>query len=106
MAFSGFHVVFGYAGGKGAVEDIPLLSRVVSSETMDTAATTTITAPSTDVGLGDPVAVIRAAADSWFSVGPAPGDPSSASTTRDLVLVGERLERFVKPGDKVRWAAA
>lgn len=106
MAFSGFHVVFGYAGGKGARAEIALLSRAISSETMASAATTTASAPPVDTGNGEPVVVLRASADSWFSIGSAPGDPSSSSTTRDLILAGERLERFVKPGDKVRWAAA
>lgn len=108
MAFSGFHVVFGYAsgsmGGDGRDTDAGLFSGMTASETMATANTTTITAPKASRGGARPMAALYASAESWYTVGPSPADPANSANTRDLVMAGERREIYVNPGDKIRWA--
>lgn len=110
MAFSGFHVVFGYAsgsmGGNGRDTDAGLLSDVTSAQTMAAAATSTAAAPDKSRGGARPMAVLYASADSWYTVGATPADPTGASSPRDMVMAGERREIFVDPGDKIRWALA
>lgn len=110
MAFSGFHVAFGYASGSmgGAARDTDagLLSDITSAETMSVAGTSTITAPDKSRGGARPMAVLYASSDSWYTVGSSPADPTSTSAPRDMVMAGERREIFVDPGDKVRWALA
>jgi len=106
MAFSGFHVVFGYVGGSGREDQVDLFAQAVSSETLTSAGTTTIRAPGPKNGYGDPVAVIRSSVDAWISIGPSPADPALTTTTRELVPAGVRVDRFVDPGDYIRWAAA
>lgn len=110
MAFSGFHVVFGYVSGSfgGAARDTDagLFSAPTAAETMAASGTTTITAPKQSRGGARPAATLYASADSWYTVGSTPADPSVATNARDLVKAGERREIYVNTGDKIRWVAA
>lgn len=106
MAFTGFHIVFGYAANSTSKGPAALIESFVSAETMASAGTSTAVAPAISSGHGRPVAILRASADSFYTVGPTPADPSNASSPRDLITAGERLELFVRPGDKIRWSLA
>lgn len=108
MAFAGVHVVFGYAGGRGVIEGIrknspQSLLRMVSSETLATAGTTTITAPAKDSLQGEPIARVTASADSYIAFAAA---PNASTGTRDFLPAGETRDYVVFAGDKAAWIAA
>jgi hypothetical protein len=106
MAFSGLHVVCGYAGGPhpAGLLQMPAFARPVWSETLAAAATTTNVAPVIDANAGPPLFRITVSADSWVSVGPA---PNASSGTRFLATAaGGDCDVFVTPGDKLAWILA
>lgn len=106
MAFAGLHVVCAYAGSATAQQKVaPTLGRPIWSETMASAATTTNTAPASDGanGLGDPIFHIRAAADSYAAIGPA---PNASTGARVFVPAGEFVTVYAKMDDKLAWIAA
>ncbi|PDS67870.1 hypothetical protein, partial [Rhizobium phaseoli] len=83
MAFSGLHVVCGYAGSLFARDKSQaILGKIAWSEAPATGVTSTNIAPVENAGSGQAMFRIRAAADSWVSVGPA---PNATSGNRFLV---------------------
>lgn len=107
MAFTGAHVVFGYAGSRGVrvVGDTSpqSLFRMVSSETLASAGTTTITAPVVSSSLGEPIARVSVAADSFVAFG---ATPNASTGTRDFIPAGETRDYVVSAGEKMAWVTA
>lgn len=104
MAFSGLHVISAYAGA-GYMRDRSqtVLGKIQWSESPATGVTSTNVAPGFDGQRGQPIFRIRAAADSWVSIGAA---PNATSGTRFLVPTGVDYDVYVAPGDKLQWIAA
>lgn len=109
MAFAGVNIGFGYVSQSfgDAIGDVihpyPLLSYNVTNP-----ATTTLGCPAPPSGeKGITIATIYAAADTWISVGPTPADPA-ADGAFGRILCKATTYQFVlvRPGDKVRCAAA
>jgi hypothetical protein len=105
MALSGLHVTAGYAGpsyrrDKGVNS---LLGRIVSSETLATAGTTTLVAPLDSEAMGLPIFRIQASADSWIAIGKA---PNASTGPRTLIRANEEYDVYVEPGDKLAWIGA
>lgn len=106
MAFSGLHVACGYAGATSLRESgLSLLGKVVWAQTMVSAGATTNSAPAVSDAAGQPIFTVRASADSFVAIGPAP-DASQANGPRIFVPAGERVEFYAQPGDKLAWVAA
>ncbi len=104
MAFSGLHVVCGFAGSfVHRDKSQPILGKIAWSEAPSTGVTTTNVAPANSDPNGQPLFRIRAAADSWVSVGKA---PNATTGTRFLVPANEDVDVFAEPGDKLQWVAA
>lgn len=104
MAFSGLHVVCGFAGSQFARDKSQaILGKTAWSEAPSTGVTTTNAAPDANDGSGQPILRIRAAADSWVSVG---GAPNATSGVRFLVPANTDYDVYAQPGDKLQWVAA
>lgn len=104
MAFSGLHVVCGFAGSLFARDKSQaILGKIAWSEAPATGVTTTNAAPDANDGAGQPLFRIRAAADSYVSIGPS---PNSAANPRFLAAAGTDYDIYVQPGDKLQWVAA
>lgn len=106
MAFTGIHVSAGYVGplyNRSKTSHAALISRVVSSEHMTGAGTTTLVAPEHSESMGAPVFRIQASADSWVAIGAA---PNASTGPRTLCRGGEDYDIFVEPGDRLAWVAA
>lgn len=105
MAFSGMHIVFGYAGSNTNRNTGAELLTPVASENLTSAGTTTKAAPPASGALGQPMVQLRAAADSWASIGPNP-NAANDTVVRVLVPAGQPVEVYCNPGDRVAWASA
>lgn len=104
MAFSGLHVVCGYPGSLFARDKSQaILGKVVWSEAPSTGVTSTNVAPGESAGSGQALFRIRAAADSWVSVGSA---PDATAGKRFLVPAATDYDVYAEPGDKFQWIAA
>lgn len=107
MAFAGVHVAFGYAGSRGVKTigevSTQALFRIVSSETVTAAGTSTAVAPVASSSLGEPIARVTAAADSFVAFGAA---PNASTGVRDIIPAGETRDYVVNVGDKMAWVAA
>jgi len=104
MAFSGVHVVCGYAGSLFARDKSQaILGKIAWSEAPATGVTSTNAAPAENAGSGQAMFRIRAAADSWVSVGPT---PNATSGTRFLVPASTDYDVYAEPNDKFQWIAA
>lgn len=108
MAFAGISVEFGYAGARGVKTGVDgrsaqSLFRLVSSENVTTAGTTTATAPSVTEFGGEPIARIYALSDSWVAFGTT---PNASANPRAFIPAGETRDYVVKAGEKVAWVAA
>ncbi|AIC27069.1 hypothetical protein IE4771_CH01952 [Rhizobium etli bv. mimosae str. IE4771] len=104
MAFSGLHVVCGYAGSQSQrYTSQAVFGKIAWSESPATGVTSTNVAPVSSDIAGDPIFRINAAADSWVSVGPT---PNATSGTRFLVRAGADYDVYVEPGAKLQWIAA
>ncbi|MGO7319355.1 hypothetical protein ACCS95_06865 [Rhizobium ruizarguesonis] len=103
MALSGLHVVAGYSGSYLRHRTQALLARPVWSEAPASGVTTANSAPADLDNYGQPLFRIRAAADSFVSVGKV---PNATSGTRFLVPAGSDYDLFVEFGDKLQWIAA
>ncbi|MBY5553707.1 hypothetical protein J0664_06150 [Rhizobium leguminosarum] len=104
MAFSGLHVVCGYPGSLFARDKSQaILGKISWSEAPATGVTSTNFAPGENAGSGQSMFRIRAAADSWVSVGPT---PNATSGTRFLVPAGTDYDLYAEPNDKFQWIAA
>ncbi|MBB2818978.1 UNVERIFIED_ORG: hypothetical protein GGD59_002223 [Rhizobium esperanzae] len=104
MAFSGLHVVCGYPGSLFARDKSQaILGKIAWSEAPATGVTSTNAAPGESAGSGQAIFRIRAAADSWVSVGPA---PNATSGNRFLVPAATDYDVYAEPGDKLQWVEA
>jgi len=108
MAFAGIHVEFGYGGARGVKSGISgqsaqSLFRLVSSENLTAAGTTTATAPVVSDHSGEPVARIYALADAWIAFGTA---PDASAEPRTFIPAGETRDYVVKAGEKADWVVA
>ncbi len=104
MAFAGLHVVSAYAGASFMRDrEQTVLGKVQWSESPATGVTTTNAATGFDGVRGQPIFRIRAAADSWVSVGAA---PNATTGPRFLVPANSDYDVYVVPGDKLQWVAA
>lgn len=104
MAFSGLHVVCGFAGSQIAREKSqPILGKIAWVEAPATGVTSTNVAPTVNDAMGQALFRIRAAADSWVSIGPA---PDATTGRRFLVPASTDYDVFAEPGDKLQWVAA
>lgn len=109
MAFAGVNITFGYVSQSfgDAIGDVvhayPMLSYNVTNP-----ATTTLGCPTPPSGeKGITLATVYAAADSWITVGATPPDPAAdGAFGRILIKASTYQFVLVKPGDKVRTAAA
>lgn len=105
MAFSGLHVVCGYAGGAGHRSSVqPLLSLPTWASWSEAPAsiTTNVAVPLNDT-FGQPMFRIRSAVDAWVSVGK---NPNASTGIRLSVQAGIDYDMFVDPGDRLAWVAA
>jgi len=104
MAFSGVHVVCGYAGSLFARDKSQaILGKIAWSEAPASGVASTNAAPAENAGSGQAMFRIRAAADSWVSVGPT---PNATSGTRFLVPASTDYDVYAEPNDKFQWIAA
>jgi len=108
MAFAGIHVEFGYGGGRGVTAGVngqsaQSIFRLISSENLTAAGTTTATASVVSGFSGEPVARIYALADAWIAFGAA---PDASAEPRTFVPAGETRDYVVKAGDKADWVVA
>lgn len=104
MAVPGLHLVCGYAGAPSQRHrSQPILGEVKWSESPSSGVTTTNAAVSPSDTMGDPIFRIRAAADSWVSIG---SSPNASANPRVMVPANEDYDVFVEPGDKLQWVAA
>lgn len=104
MAFTGLHVVCGYAGAPSQRHlSQPILGEVKWSESPASGVTTTNAALASSDTMGDPIFRIRTSADSWVSIGKS---PNASANPRFLVPASEDYDVFVEPGDKLAWVAA
>lgn len=89
MAFSGLHVVCAYAGSKSNRDKSQaILGDIQWTESPATGVTSSNVAPLPNDSMGDPMFRLRAAADSWVSIGPS---PNAAANPRILVPAGMDL---------------
>lgn len=109
MAFAGVNVTFGYVSQSygDAIGDV-IHPYPLGSQNGTNPFTTTAGCPSPPSGeKGICMATIYAAADSWITVGGTPADPASdPAGGRIFVKASTYQFVLVKPGDKVRSAAA
>ncbi|MBY5760937.1 hypothetical protein HFO07_30555 [Rhizobium leguminosarum] len=104
MAFSGLHVVCGFAGSQSQrFASQALLGKISWSEAPASGVTSTNVAPAASDIAADPIFRINAAADSWVSIGPA---PNATAGTRFLVRAGADYDIYAQQGDKLQWIAA
>ena len=107
MALAGIHVEFGYGGARGVVSGGGVSSqsvfRLVSSQNVTTAGTTTAVAPAVSQFGGEPIDRITAVADSFVAFG---ATPDAEAEPRAFIPAGETRDYVVTTGDKVDWAAA
>jgi hypothetical protein len=104
MAFSGVHVVCGFAGSLFARDKSQaILGKIAWSEAPSTSVTSTNVAPGENSGSGQPIFRIRASADSWVSVGPT---PDATAGKRFLVPANTDYDVYAEPNDKFQWIAA
>lgn len=106
MAFTGLHVVCGYAGSIAPqLRPAPTLGRPLWSETLATPSTTSQSSPGVDGanGLGDCIFHILAAEDSYAAIGSA---PNASTGTRVFCPAREFVTVYVTKGDKLAWVAA
>lgn len=110
MAFSGVHIIWGFAGGDGySSAKQPLMIDPQRSETIAAGGTTTQSAPGG--GHRRPVARVRAPLDSWVAYGPTAPDASQAvasttNTARYFVPANTDCDHYVNPGDKMNSVSA
>jgi hypothetical protein len=109
MAFSGVHIIWGFAGGDGYNSaKAALMTDPQRSETILAGGTTTLTAPGG--GHRKPVARVRALVDSWVAYGSAPDASqaiaSTTSTARYFVPANTDCDHYVTPGDKMNSVSA
>lgn len=105
MAFSGLHVVCGFAGVPSANRSVqPVLSNVRWSQSPSSGTPTTQAAPG-GAELGNPIFRVESSADVWVSVGP---NPDASVSPRVLVraTTAQPYDIGVQPGDKLAWVAA
>lgn len=101
MALSGMHIACGYVGApvyKGTGQ--ALMGRLVGSQTMSGAGTSTLVAPEATAQKGDPAFQVRASSDSYVAVGPAPDATNGA---RHFIPANETVTVYADPGDKIAW---
>ncbi|MBB2753347.1 UNVERIFIED_ORG: hypothetical protein GGI57_004069 [Rhizobium aethiopicum] len=104
MAFSGLHVVCGFAGSQSArYTSQAILGKIAWSEAPASGVTSTSAAPAATDIAGDALFRINAAADSWVSIGKT---PDATSGTRFLVRAGSDYDLYAQQGDKFQWIAA
>lgn len=104
MAFAGLHVVCGYPGSLFARDKSQaILGKISWSEAPASGVTSTNFAPGENAGSGQAIFRIRAAADSWVSVGPA---PDATTGKRFLVPAATDYDVYAEPNDKLQWIAA
>lgn len=104
MAFAGLHVVCGYAGSLFARDKSQaILGKIAWSEAPSTGVTSTNAAPQESAGSGQAIFRIRAAVDSWVSVGPT---PDATTGKRFLVPAATDYDVYAEPNDKFQWIAA
>lgn len=112
MAFTGLHVSCHFTGSvsfKDEWEVIPgVVGKAIWSENPATDTPTTNVAPAIEKGsnkgkIGQPIFRIRAAADSYVSIGAA---PDASASPRHLIPASTTVDIAVLPGDKLEWVAA
>lgn len=103
MAFSGLHVVCAYAGSYRRDKSQAILGKRIWSESPATGATSVSAAPADTDNGGQPIMRLRASAESWVSIGPA---PNASTGVRFLVPANTDYDVFVEFGDKVQWISA
>ena len=110
MALSGLNVTFGVMYlNQNRVSVAPIYGPSTSSDTMATAATSSVSAPTVaNLQFQAPMASVYASADAWITVGANPADPSvdSPSGGRRFIPATTPVDFLCNSGDKVRWAAA
>lgn len=110
MALTGVHITIGRANvtptGNGPLPAAPLLSSAISAQTMTSAGTSTIAAPSSRAVAGELfVLSISAAIAIFYTTGATPADPSLSASPRRYLDPGSK-DIYINPGDKFAWAAA
>ena len=103
MAFTGVHIVAGYAGSFRRDKSQPILGKIIWSEAPATGVTTTNEVPALHDVLGQPVLRLRSAADAYFAIGKT---PNASTGPRVFVPANTDYDVFADSGDKVQWAAA
>jgi hypothetical protein len=105
MAFPAFHVVCGFAGSLFARDKSQaILGKITWSEAPSTGVVSTNVAPQENSGSGQPIFRIRATADSWVAVGPAPD--SNNAGKRIPIPANTDYDVYAEPNDKFMWQAA
>ena len=99
------YITCNFSGGSGKRGlTLPVLGPLIWSQTMASPGTTTNSAPAGNQEQGDPMFdIISTSNVILVAIGPA---PNAATDPHDVVLEGERLQRFCNPGDKVAWITA
>lgn len=105
MPLSGAHIACGYVNAFGGAA---LLGKVIWSQTMSGAGTTTQAAPNqTDAAIGpggfNLAFEVRASSDVYVAVGAA---PDATNGPRAFVPANETRNFFCRPGDRLAWALA
>lgn len=104
MALTGVTVTAGYAGFAGFNgQTQALITNASWQESPASATASTNVAPPAVLVQGRPIFRIRAADDSWVSIGAA---PNAANSPRHFVGAGVDYDVAVNPGDKFAWVAA
>lgn len=104
MAFSGTHVVCCFAGAAGLRGTVmSIVGKALWSETMAAAGTTGSAVPNGNQEDGAPMLRVRASADIFVAIGPA---PNASTGPRYFVEAGKDYDFFPTPGDKLAWVAA
>lgn len=108
MALSGVHIVFGYTqDGTTKESSSPLPFSAQSSQTMASAATSTISAPAALASGQKPLLSINASAAIFYATGAAPDASGNAGYPRRYYdPANGREDIFVEPGDKFAWILA
>ncbi|MBY3434805.1 hypothetical protein [Rhizobium laguerreae] len=107
MALPAFTVTCAYPGSSSASSarnlSQAILGKIVWQEAPSTGvASTNVAAEVSDIQ-GQAIFRVRAAADSWLSVG---ASPNSAGSVRVPIPANTDVDVYAEPGDKFMWQAA
>jgi hypothetical protein len=107
-ALAGLHVAFSFGGGPGwGRESLPVIGAPELSQTLATAGSTTIAAPTDVVASGDlaggvrqPICSLISSVAGWVSIR---ATPDAATNPRRRIKADTDYDFMVAPGVKVDW---